>query len=653
MKDAVQLSLVDQAGDELVRGCGERVISKGENAVCSVVAASDTTCSCGENGSSPMNTTTCSSNKDDNAEVSTDLSQEGSEKTDSKKQLMKTYVRKMDRKSCSKYCMEPLNREVIDPSTCWLPSNSAVEASLSQPDMSGARVSDSRKDVVTIGHPVEQLEQGNRVVTNEIQNNAVSVQVTTNDGSSVVGYSKSNSMQTSPSSLKSAISSPRRKLLVLDVNGLLADIVNVGEVPRGYKPDTIIAMKAVFKRPFCDDFLEFCFDRFDVGVWSSRNKKNVDRVVDFLMFNTKKRLLFCWDQAHCTETGYKTIENRDKPLVLKELKKLWEKQDTGLPWEKGFYNETNTVLLDDSPYKALRNPPYTAIFPYAYKFRDARDRSLGRGGDLRVYLEKLAATDSVQKFIQENPFGQRPITKSNLSWGFYSKIVGAHANQQEGNSNNAPVMKVVMPCTSQQERDAGNGPAARSAGDHAEQQKGNADNSHATESAGDCTEQQEGNADKAPATKDLGAYLDRQDGNVDNTLATESAATHANQQEGNADKTTDIKVVARENQQEGNADSTFDTEVVAHETQLEGNSDNTTDIKVAAHVNRQEGDADNTADTKVVAHENRQEGNTDSTHATTASVGAHVNQRKEDVDNTSESKIVAEALLELQVGKCQ
>ena len=62
------------------------------------------------------------------------------------------------------------------------------------------------------------------------------------------------------------------------------------------------------------------------------------------------------DQSHCTRTGVNTIENKRKPLVLKELRKVWEKVEPGLPFEKGEYDETNTLLLDDSPYKALRNP---------------------------------------------------------------------------------------------------------------------------------------------------------------------------------------------------------------------------------------------------------------------------------------------------------
>jgi len=60
--------------------------------------------------------------------------------------------------------------------------------------------------------------------------------------------------------------------------------------------------------------------------------------------------------SHCTETAFKTLENKRKPLVFKDLRKIWDKYDPNLPWERGYYNESNTLLLDDSPYKALLNP---------------------------------------------------------------------------------------------------------------------------------------------------------------------------------------------------------------------------------------------------------------------------------------------------------
>ncbi|XP_020551947.1 uncharacterized protein LOC105168876 [Sesamum indicum] len=224
-------------------------------------------------------------------------------------------------------------------------------------------------------------------------------------------------------SLKPLDSVKGKKLLVLDVNGLLVDISSY--VPYDHDPDDIILKKAVFKRPYCDDFLKFCFERFNVGVWSSRTKRNMEPILEFLLGSDKCKLLFCWDQSHCTDTGFTTVEKRHKPLLLKKLKKLWDKCDPDLPWERGVYNESNTLLLDDTPYKALSNPQYTAVFPYTYRFTNVRDNSLGHGGDLRVYLEGLAMAENVQEYVKQKPFGQRPITEKNLSWGFYLKVIEA------------------------------------------------------------------------------------------------------------------------------------------------------------------------------------------------------------------------------------
>ena len=92
--------------------------------------------------------------------------------------------------------------------------------------------------------------------------------------------------------------------------------------------------------------------------------------------------------------------------MLKELRKLWQKEDPDLPWEQGDYSPSNTLLVDDSPYKALRNPvfvetppyvdlskmitynemthyfhlvqPHTGIFPHSYSYQNRTDDSVGR-----------------------------------------------------------------------------------------------------------------------------------------------------------------------------------------------------------------------------------------------------------------------------------
>ncbi|KEH21695.1 uncharacterized FCP1 homology domain-containing protein C1271.03c [Medicago truncatula] len=212
----------------------------------------------------------------------------------------------------------------------------------------------------------------------------------------------------------------KKKLIVLDLNGLLADIVY--PPPNHVKPDATIAGKALFERPFYQEFLNFCFERFDVAVWSSRMKKNVDSVIDYLMGDMKQRLVFCWDLSHCTETAFKTLENKRKPLVFKDLRKIWDKYDPNLPWEKKYYNDSNTLLLDDSPYKAFLNPPHNSIFPHTFSYENQNDNSLAADGDLRQYLDGLATAENMKTYVEQHPFGQEHITETSESWDFYFNV---------------------------------------------------------------------------------------------------------------------------------------------------------------------------------------------------------------------------------------
>ncbi|XP_071720739.1 uncharacterized protein [Rutidosis leptorrhynchoides] len=200
-----------------------------------------------------------------------------------------------------------------------------------------------------------------------------------------------------------------KKLIIFDLNGLLADIVS----PR---PN-------VFKRPFLDDFMCFCFERFNVGIWSSRSTKMLKPILDFLLGDLKNKLLFCWDGSKCTKTGIRTLEDKHKYLVLKDIKKIWETNGPRNSWVKGTFNESNTLLLDDSPYKALINPKHTGIFPVSYSYKNKDDNSLGPKGELRSYLEGLASTDNVKTYVKQHPFGQSPIDLNNRNWSFYSRVL--------------------------------------------------------------------------------------------------------------------------------------------------------------------------------------------------------------------------------------
>ncbi|KAA3475525.1 putative C-terminal domain small phosphatase [Gossypium australe] len=228
--------------------------------------------------------------------------------------------------------------------------------------------------------------------------------------------------------VRTPVSQLRKKLLVLDVNGLLADIIY--RPPKNYKADAHIAGRAKKQTIDCLFFLWLNIDILPLIAGSIMfHRRNLERVVDFLMGDMKQKLLFCWDSSHCTTTQFKSPGHRYKPLVFKELRKLWRKSDPNLPWEKGYYNESNTLLIDDSPYKALLNPLDTAIFPHPFKF-DMDDDSLGVGGELRVYLERLALAENIQKFLELNPFGQIAITERSHDWGFYSQVIDTCVHSQ-------------------------------------------------------------------------------------------------------------------------------------------------------------------------------------------------------------------------------
>ncbi|KAI3726168.1 hypothetical protein L1987_65965 [Smallanthus sonchifolius] len=213
-----------------------------------------------------------------------------------------------------------------------------------------------------------------------------------------------------------------KKLVILDVNGLLADVS--AHRPYGIrKPDKYIRERPIFKRPYLDDFMRFCFDRFHVGIWSSRTMKNLDPMIDYLLGHWKKELLFLWDGSKCTKSGIGSIEVDAKTIVVKDLRKIWDADDPDNSWVKGTFHESNTLLLDDSPYKALVNPKHTGIFPASYNYKNWGDNFLGPKGDLQNYLEGLAAADDVKTYVEQHPFGQGAIDEHSPDWPFYSLVL--------------------------------------------------------------------------------------------------------------------------------------------------------------------------------------------------------------------------------------
>ncbi|KAE8683605.1 hypothetical protein F3Y22_tig00111199pilonHSYRG00094 [Hibiscus syriacus] len=155
-----------------------------------------------------------------------------------------------------------------------------------------------------------------------------------------------------------SVTPPARKLLIFYVNGVLAYF------PRQPK------------------------DNFVVVIWSSNMRHNIDHVLEKLHL-LSNHFLVTWDQANC-----KTYDNI---TYCKDLNDVWN----AFP----YFNDLNTLLVDDSPEKMIYNMKYNYIFPHPF---DAAfhlgDNALEKGGNIREYLENLLNAPNVPDLVRNNPF---------------------------------------------------------------------------------------------------------------------------------------------------------------------------------------------------------------------------------------------------------
>ena len=234
------------------------------------------------------------------------------------------------------------------------------------------------------------------------------------------------------------------KLLVLDLNGLFIDRrikrhvregdddvvcdeeelraelrldVDSIEAPTNSTNSKVVMEDAkvgnfyVYERPHMREFIEWVHTRFEVGVWSSANFRNTTSLVDYVWGEHKNKIAFVWGQERCTDVGIAPSSTSTRPMFLKELKQVWKlKRNTGLSQ----FNETNTLLIDDSPYKAIRNPAHTAIHPCGFTTDDREtDDLLSEHGALRKYLEQLSDAKSVPEFVKTTPWNGGKISEQH------------------------------------------------------------------------------------------------------------------------------------------------------------------------------------------------------------------------------------------------
>ncbi|KAG5927228.1 hypothetical protein E4U42_002423 [Claviceps africana] len=189
--------------------------------------------------------------------------------------------------------------------------------------------------------------------------------------------------------------SPRRILVVLDLNGTLL------HRPSARHPSRFV------KRPHAQHFLDYCLDTFHLAIWSSARPQNVANMVSQLLTNAQRRrcvVIWARDKLRLCANDYDA-----RVQVYKRLSNLWNDPHVRASHpdalDGGHWDQTNTVLVDDSPEKG-RSEPYN-ILPIP-EFVGLQDEPANVLPQVHDYLNRLCYQSNVSRYMRETPFALDP-----------------------------------------------------------------------------------------------------------------------------------------------------------------------------------------------------------------------------------------------------
>lgn len=166
-----------------------------------------------------------------------------------------------------------------------------------------------------------------------------------------------------------------KKLLILDLDETL---IYATEEGLERQQDFIVGSYFVYKRPFLQEFIEFCLENFDIAVWTSSTKNYATEIVKEI-FPDPNGLKFFWSRLRCTI-------RYDEELQETYFEKMMSKV------RKRKYNLTKVIVVDDSPEK-WRNS-YGNLVRVKPFFGETEDTELKK---LIVYLERLKSAENIRK----------------------------------------------------------------------------------------------------------------------------------------------------------------------------------------------------------------------------------------------------------------
>ncbi|KAF9426367.1 hypothetical protein BGZ76_002793 [Entomortierella beljakovae] len=194
------------------------------------------------------------------------------------------------------------------------------------------------------------------------------------------------------------LENPRKILVILDLNGTLFH-------------RTSSKSRTADPRPFLHYFLRFLFTNCRVMIWSSASPSSVNMMLKTGFGDKMKLIDRVWDRSHFRlhEEDYSR-----KVLTLKDLEFVWEEveaerlnaceEELMEGGKNGMqYDQTNTVLIDDSIHKSQLQP-YNRIVLADFDKELSKSKADNELLKVKNYLEILLTQQNVSAYIMRHPF---------------------------------------------------------------------------------------------------------------------------------------------------------------------------------------------------------------------------------------------------------
>lgn len=127
-------------------------------------------------------------------------------------------------------------------------------------------------------------------------------------------------------------------LLILDLDETL---IYATETPLDRPEDFCVGQYYIYRRPHLSEFINYCFTRFDVALWTTATEDYAEEVAEKIGL-LSSQLVFLWSLKKCTRRFYPEL---GQEVYVKKLSKV----------KKFNYALENVLMIDDSPEKMVDN----------------------------------------------------------------------------------------------------------------------------------------------------------------------------------------------------------------------------------------------------------------------------------------------------------